>query len=348
MHMSESLGVHVAWVIIFISPNNNPPGYTRKPFCVTQNVNMPTTTPLAPKLSSSTPSPPKTPVSVLNKLQTSPRGFYAAMPRLVYCTEYFSGGRDGNILITKGLDHDEEFIIYGVFQISCNDFCFTPDGNFNPVNVFHGRLADLNLSCWLTAGRNKAIKFSSQDFPAVLGNLSTFEKLVPRERFYETLSVIQDTIGHRSIKLTHCLFEAIDKVQDDTSNSNNNSNSSTSATPTDGLGSEFNIATWPVADRCKGHLQDIISEHNICPLPAYDENHVLIPPLQYEVKLKGALVEVHMAFCHNYVKKSKHNIFNAVLQELIVLSPPAPMPSSPFKCCHLNDGPCTEQHNKWK
>ncbi|KAG1811097.1 hypothetical protein EV424DRAFT_1542644 [Suillus variegatus] len=278
----------------------------------------------------------------------SPGGFYATMPRLAYRTEYFSGGRDGNILITKGLDHDKEFIVHGVFQISCDDFCFTLDGNFNPANIFHGRLEDLKLSCQLTAGRSKAFKFLSDDFSAVVSNLSAFEKLAPRERSYETLSVIQDTqIGRRSIKLTHRLFEAIDRDQDDNT-SDDSSNSSTNATPTDSLGSEYNITTWPVANRCKGHLQDIVSSHHIHPLPAYDESHVLIPPLQYEAKLKGALIEVHMAFCHHHIKTFKRDIFDAVLQELIVLSPPAPMPSSPFKRRHLNDGPYTEQYNKGK
>lgn len=172
------------------SPINNLPGYTRKPFRMTQNVNVPHTTTPPAKLSSSTLSPPKTHISVLNKLKTSPGGFYAATPRLAYRAEYFAGGRDGNILITKGLDHDEEFIIRGVFQISRNDFFFTPDGNFNPANIFHGRLADLKLSCRLVAGRSKSFKFSSRDFPAVLNNLSAFENLIPKERYYETLSVI--------------------------------------------------------------------------------------------------------------------------------------------------------------
>ncbi|KAG2102546.1 uncharacterized protein F5147DRAFT_776292 [Suillus discolor] len=246
---SESLGVYVAQIIIFISPNNNPPDYARKSFCMTENVNMPTTT-LTPKSSSSTQltwSPRKTPVSVLNKLKMSPGGFYAATPRLAYHTEYFLGGRDGNILITKGLNHDEEFIIHGVFQISRDDFCFTPDGNFNPTNVFHGHLEDLKLSCQLTAGRSKAFKFSSDNFSAVISNLSAFEKLAPREILYETLSVIRDTIGRRSIKLTHHLFEATDRDQDDDT-SDDSSNSSTNATPMDGLGSEYDITTWPVAN----------------------------------------------------------------------------------------------------
>ncbi|KAG1899829.1 uncharacterized protein F5891DRAFT_1189292 [Suillus fuscotomentosus] len=113
---SKSLGVHVARIIISISPNNNLPDYAHKPFCMTENMNMPsTTTPLVLKPSSRTLRRCKTAASVLKELKTSPGGFYAAMPRLAYRTEYFSG-RDGNILITKGLDHDEEFIIHSVFK----------------------------------------------------------------------------------------------------------------------------------------------------------------------------------------------------------------------------------------
>jgi hypothetical protein len=141
------------------SSNNNLPDYTHKPFCITQNMNASdTTTSPAP---SSALIPTKTPASVLNKLKTSPRGFYAGTPRLAYRAEYFTGGRHGNVLITKGLGYDEELIIHGVFKISRNNFFFMPDGDFNPANVFHGCLADLKLSCQLTAGRSKAFNFSS-------------------------------------------------------------------------------------------------------------------------------------------------------------------------------------------
>jgi hypothetical protein len=73
------------------------------------------------------------------------------------------------------------------------------------------------------------------------------------------------------------------------------------------------MATWPVAEKCKGHLEDLISTHDIQPLPAYDENHNLISPHLYESKLKGALIEVHMAFCHHRIAKSKWDVFNAIL-----------------------------------
>ncbi|OJA15859.1 hypothetical protein AZE42_11443 [Rhizopogon vesiculosus] len=69
-----------------------------------------------------------------------------------------------------------------------------------------------------------------------------------------------------------------------------------STTTAENLSSEYDMASWPVFDRCKGHFYELVSSHNIQPVPAYDENHNLIPPSQYESKLKGALVEVHRLF----------------------------------------------------
>src|SRR6267154_6405716 len=51
-----------------------------------------------------------TAASVLDKLLTSDNGFYAATPKLASRTEYFAGGQK-NILVVRGKDTDEEFII---------------------------------------------------------------------------------------------------------------------------------------------------------------------------------------------------------------------------------------------
>jgi hypothetical protein len=165
--------------------------------------------PETPPSSPTRPKPTVTAASVLNKMQNDEGGFYAATPKLAHRAEYFAGGQKGNILIMKGwnLDEDAEFIIRGVFEISRNDFYFTPDANFNPTSVFQGRFADVKLNCRLTAGRSEAFKFSSDDFSAILDNIRAFEKLVPRERDYETVSIVHDSLGHRSIKLTHSLFK---------------------------------------------------------------------------------------------------------------------------------------------
>jgi len=148
-----------------------------------------------------------TPASILRELHDSPEGFYATSPRLIRHVEYFIGGWDGNILVSKGGLQAKEFIIRGVFEISRNDFNFTPDANFNPSNVFHGRFSDVKLSCRLIAGRNDRFRFSSEDFPDVLDNIAHFEGLIPRERDYEKLSAVSVSLGQRSIRLIHGLFE---------------------------------------------------------------------------------------------------------------------------------------------
>ncbi|OAX31960.1 hypothetical protein K503DRAFT_805633 [Rhizopogon vinicolor AM-OR11-026] len=227
-------------------------------------------------------------------------------------------------------------------------FYFTPDANFDPANVFQERFADVKLNCRLTAGRDEAFKYSSEDFPAVLDNLRALEKLVPKERDYETQRHSRD--ARSAVDQTHtvCSKQKLSN-EDQDGGHHDNEDSSESTTTADSIGSDFNIATWPVADRCKGHCQDLISTHEIRPLPAYDGNHALIPPLQYESKLKGALVEVHtVAIYHHRFKSKTCDVFNMVLRELIVLSPPAAMPSGPFKCRRLNTGPSTEQRNKGK
>ncbi|KAG2045159.1 hypothetical protein BDR03DRAFT_976993 [Suillus americanus] len=291
---------------------------------MTQSKNTSMTSPL-PETPPSSPvrlKPAVTAASVLDKMQNDEGGFYAATPKLAYRAEYFAGGQKGNILIVKGrnLDEDAEFIIHGVFEISCNNFYFTPDANFNPTNPFS----------------------------TILNNIRAFEKLVPREQDYETVSIIHDSLGHRSIKLTHSLFKA--KADDLEANANDegDGDGEGSTTTAESLSSKYDMASWPVSDRCKGHLHELVSSHNIQPLPAYDENHKLILPSQYESKLKGALVEVHMAICHHRIKSSKRDISNAVLQEIIDLAPPTAMPTSPFKHHRLNEGPSTKQRNKGK
>ncbi|KAG2339461.1 hypothetical protein BDR05DRAFT_1039141 [Suillus weaverae] len=280
---------------------------------MTQSKNTSMTSPL-PETPPSSPvrlKPAMTAASVLDKMQNDEGGFYAATPKLAYHAEYFAGGQKGNILIMKGrnLDEDAEFII---------------------------------------RGRSEAFKFSSDDFSAILDNIHAFEKLVPREWDYEMVSIIHNSLGHRSIKLTHSLFKA--KADDLEANANDegDSDGEGSTTTVESLSSKYDLASWPVSDRCKGHLHELVPSHNIQPLPAYDENHKLILPSQYESKLKGALVEVHMAICHHRIKSSKRDIFNAVLQEIIVLAPPAAMPTSPFKRHRLNEGPSTKRRNKGK
>ncbi|KAG6374981.1 hypothetical protein JVT61DRAFT_3756 [Boletus reticuloceps] len=96
------------------------------------------------------------------------------------------------------------------------------------------------------------------------------------------------------------------------------------------------METWPVAPQCQKLFAELLPTHDICPLPAFDRCGNLIPPLKYETKLRGAIVEAHFAFVHHYIKKHKHHIFLPIIHRFNVLKGPPALPTSPFK--HIRIG----------
>jgi len=107
-------------------------------------------------------------------------------------------------------------------------------------------------------------------------------------------------------------------------------------------------AEWPVHERAKPALGRAAVTHNISPLPAYDEEHTLIAPNNYHRKLCGAIVQVHFAIVHYFIKQSKKSVFTAVAREILVLRSPAPAPVNPLKRARLSDGPAIGGSNDWK
>ncbi|KAH7930555.1 hypothetical protein BV22DRAFT_1124829 [Leucogyrophana mollusca] len=301
----------------------------------------------------STPPPNKSRDSfvdfVFNKLHTSPNGIYAATPDLVNHAEYFHGGRGGDVLVKKHTTH-QELILRGLFEISRDDFYFTPDASYNPANNFQGKFEDAKLSCRLIAVHNQCdvFTFAQADYPIILKNLRAFEKLITKEKGDESVSVMQFSGGYESIKLSHSLFK---KKPAPPSNDSHDKTSENNATIQDApidLGPDFKMSQWPVQNRCQNALEKLIPSHDVQPLPAWNKNKLLIPPKDYEETLRGATVEVHMALVHHYIKKEKRHVFNLMLRELIVRADPAPMPESPFKRRRLDAGPSTEVTTKGK
>ncbi|KAH7903004.1 hypothetical protein BJ138DRAFT_1120845 [Hygrophoropsis aurantiaca] len=306
----------------------------------------------APTPTSSSTSSPRTPASATqpsrsmsdalhDKLRTSVDSIYAAMPSLANRAEFFHGGLTGDVLVKKGTGQ-EELVLSGLYGISRNDFYFTPDGGFNPANVFKGKFHDTKLSCHLIAvyHQRDIFRFAKDDFAAIIDNLRSFEKMIPKNRGDETISATGTITGIESIKLTHSLFQKKPAADGDSSSTVEN-NSSLEDTPVN-LGADFKMSSWPVDDRCQSDLELLIPTHDIQPLPAWDTQNTLIPPKDYGAKLRGATVEVHMALIHHHIKKDRRHVFSLVLREMIVRADPSPTPTSSFKRRRLDAGPVTE------
>ncbi|KAG6369791.1 hypothetical protein JVT61DRAFT_13562 [Boletus reticuloceps] len=264
---------------------------------------------------------------------------YACCPNIASSIQ-FSSANTGDIIVVKN-SNNSEVTLKGVFQIARNDFFLNPDGNFDPENVLGSRFQDTKLNCRLAPPSPSDFTFAQDNYPACLTNIRALEKLIKLNKHEEIISCLQHSLlGFNQIKLSHSLFEL--KGQDEpTSHDTVNLTKDNETLSTDSheeLGNEFAMETWPVSPRCLLALKDLFATHDICPLPAIDMQGNLIPPLQYDRKLKGATVEAHFTLAHHYIKKAKHHVYVAIIRKLEVLRQPSALPSSPYKKYHVKAG----------
>ncbi|KAF8512170.1 hypothetical protein JB92DRAFT_336164 [Gautieria morchelliformis] len=103
---------------------------------------------------------------------------------------------------------------------------------------------------------------------------------------------------------------------------------------------------WPVRQAWCDELDAVKETHDVNPLPAYDLDHSIIVPKDYERCLLGAIVEVQVTLIHYLIGK-KGSTMVADVREMIVLQPPRELPPSPTKRS-LISGPSSTTRKKQK
>ncbi|KAF8526378.1 hypothetical protein JB92DRAFT_2826580 [Gautieria morchelliformis] len=93
---------------------------------------------------------------------------------------------------------------------------------------------------------------------------------------------------------------------------------------------QISFGGWPVSHAWRKELDAVKATHDVNPLPAYNIDHSMIAPKDYERCLLGAAVEVHVTLIHYLIGK-KGSTMVANLREMIVLRPPRGLPQSPTK-----------------
>jgi len=93
---------------------------------------------------------------------------------------------------------------------------------------------------------------------------------------------------------------------------------------------------WPTSTpEAAEALAAAAETHSVNPLPAYDQNGVLVEPLQYNRRLDGATVIIRFELYHYLIRnkgKPAVDTFSArVVQLRIVLPPPGASPATPRK-----------------
>jgi hypothetical protein len=98
----------------------------------------------------------------------------------------------------------------------------------------------------------------------------------------------------------------------------------------------FPIRDWLVFQSAvKEGLQKIVYMHHVFPIPAYDLQGHLIPPIQYCNWLEGAVVELHFELNHWSIGGSDNDpnsdTYSADMMQIWVLVPPKPSVVMPMK-----------------
>ena len=96
---------------------------------------------------------------------------------------------------------------------------------------------------------------------------------------------------------------------------------------------------WPTSSpKAAEDLAALAETHAVCPLPAYDQNGVLIEPRWYARRLEGATVILRFELNHYLIRDPRNrkekptDTFSARLVQLrVIIPPPAASPATPRK-----------------
>ena len=103
-------------------------------------------------------------------------------------------------------------------------------------------------------------------------------------------------------------------------------------------GIDSETENWPVPSDLRADLDDIKKTYRAVPLPVFAKD-MFIEITDVNDTVKGVLVEVHFEFHHYCIKSKNQDSFNATIQQIIVLQPGAPRPTTAYKCKNVRDGP---------
>ncbi|KAI6155460.1 hypothetical protein BKA82DRAFT_119949 [Pisolithus tinctorius] len=258
------------------------------------------------------------------------------MPNLASHAEFFFGGTTSNVAIVKGnSDNVTELVLSGIFEIDHQGFFMAPEGSYNPRNRFGCEFLETKLTCNLLAMQQDTVySTTQQDFPHIISNIRSLEKLMPLKKGETLLSSIRESRGMPCIHLSHALFTIHKKDDDDDPNSITQNGEALHFFH--GLGTQLHVSkdattAWPMLDDIKDVLGRAASTHYISPLPAFDIHGMPILPVDYTWLLSSAIIQVHFTLLHFFIKGDRKSIFTTSLWEMCMLRTLQHGPVNPLK-----------------
>ena len=96
---------------------------------------------------------------------------------------------------------------------------------------------------------------------------------------------------------------------------------------------------WPVSSNLREELDMIKYEYCAQPLRVYRGDDTFVETRDVNETIRGALVELHFELHHSCNFTRDQDSFNGSIEQIMVLQPGEPRPTSPYKRRNVRDGP---------
>ncbi|KAH9943740.1 hypothetical protein B0H21DRAFT_823609 [Amylocystis lapponica] len=261
--------------------------------------------------------------AAFTEIRSSP--FFLGSTSILQRVQWDRGNSGIDTLVQKPPDGDDnaprsEAILSWIGQLDSSEFWLYICGGWNNTT---GPLHKAKARAIVVPGtRYTSIRTV---WPTLTNNVAALQKACQTHGAQPVTLLKKD-----GIQIRHILFDHPQKIDEpDYTDTETATESATSAAD-----EPFAMQNWTCRNEvAQAALEELVAggEYEGCILPAYTESGDLIPPRDYEARLRGAYVLVKAAMSHQYIKSETKDNWYLDIRELHVVKPPPPTPASPAK-----------------
>ncbi|KAF8520056.1 hypothetical protein JB92DRAFT_3111911 [Gautieria morchelliformis] len=258
-------------------------------------------------------------------------GYYLGHGDIATKVAFIAGGHMGDRLVAHDDVNDSQLEEVGlslVGEVSHDGAWPTPEGAYCPASKLNPgeKITSVKARFELVTPSDPKLALFKQDWEKYLTNIHSIHEAALKDCTHRTEC-------KEPVQNAGCLIVRHPLVIEQTANDDMTESSNEGEDLSEGekaLMMQISFNGWPVSHAWRKELDAVKATHDVNPLPAYDIDHNMIAPKDYERCLLGAAVEVHVTLIHYLIGK-KGSTMVADLREMIVLRPPRRLPQSPTK-----------------
>ncbi|KAF8478324.1 hypothetical protein JB92DRAFT_2837996 [Gautieria morchelliformis] len=273
-------------------------------------------------------------------------GYYLGQGDIATKVTFVPGGRLGDRLVAHSdinVTQPEEVRLSLVGEISRDGAWLSPEGAYRPASKFNPseKITSAKARFEVVAPGDPKLAPFALDSQKYMTNIRAIHEAALKDKAHR--SDRRDPVQNAPSRLIVRYPLVTERSENDEITDSSDEGEDLSELDKAKM-KQISFDGWPVSLAWREELDAVKSTHDVNPLPAYDLDHKMIAPKDYERCLVGAAVELHVTLIHYLIGKQGSTLV-ADLREMIVLWPPRAMPQSPSKRS-LMAGPSSKSPKK--